>query len=156
MGFQIEHATIDDIPSIQEITKDAFIEYMRLAGLTGTIAALEETYDDIKCDIENKTVLVAYIDNKVVGSVRVDILPDNSAYLSRFGVSPECQNMGIGKALIHLVDMKMKQQNVSQLRLHTASKAFPIIRFYYGRGFYIDSTSKDRGYIRALLCKDYT
>ena len=30
-----------------------------------------------------------------------------------------------------------------------------LIRFYYGRGYYIDSTTKDRGYIRALLCKDY-
>jgi hypothetical protein len=28
------------------------------------------------------------------------------------------------------------------------------IRFYYGMGFYIHSTSTDRGYIRALLCKE--
>jgi len=30
-----------------------------------------------------------------------------------------------------------------------------LIRFYYGRGFYIESTTNDRGYIRALMVKEY-
>lgn len=50
----------------------------------------------------------------------------------------------------------MKEMGISKLYLHTASKLVSLIKFYYGRGFYIDSTTKDRGYIRALLCKEYS
>ena len=38
--------------------------------------------------------------------------------------------------------------------LHTASKATSLVRFYFNSGFYIVSTTKDKGYIRALLIKD--
>ena len=99
-------------------------------------------------------MLVAYINGKVVGSVRVAVNGE-TAYLSRFGVSPDYQNLGIGKALMNLVDINMKVLNVKQIQLHTASRIKPLIIFYYGRGFYVDSTSKERDYIRALLCKDY-
>ncbi|NLN65589.1 MAG: GNAT family N-acetyltransferase, partial [Clostridiaceae bacterium] len=31
-----------------------------------------------------------------------------------------------------------------------------LMRFYYGRGFYVDSVTHDRGYPRARLVKEYT
>ncbi|MGE4282469.1 MAG: GNAT family N-acetyltransferase [Clostridia bacterium] len=154
-SFEVRKATADDIPEIQQITKEAFEKYMELAGLNGKIAALEETYEDIKKDIETKEVFVAYIDGIPVGSARVEISPNNTAYFSRFGVRLDYQNNGVGKAIMNVVDMAMKELGIKKLYLHTASKIFSLIRFYYGRGFYIESTSTDRGYIRALLCKDY-
>ncbi|MDK2800831.1 MAG: hypothetical protein PWP27_1448 [Clostridiales bacterium] len=153
--FEVRKATVDDIPEIQKITKEAFEKYLELAGIEGKIAALEETYEDIKKDIETKEVFVAFIDGTPVGSARVEIFPDKTAYFSRFGVRLDYQNNGVGKAIINVVDMAMKELGVKKLYLHTASKIFSLIRFYYGRGFYIDSTTKDRGYIRALLCKEY-
>ncbi len=154
-GFEIRNATMDDIDEIQEITHAAFLKYVELAGIEGDIAALTETADDVKHDIESHMVLVAYINGKVVGSVRVKRLSDDVAYLYRFGVHPNFQNLGIGKALMNLVDINMKVRGFKQLQLHTGAKIKPLVIFYYGRGFYIDSTNKDRGYIRALLCKDY-
>ena len=56
---------------------------------------------------------------------------------------------------MNIVDKIMIDQGVKKLSLHTASKIASLIRFYYGRGFYIDSTDKSKGYIRALLVKDY-
>ena len=56
---------------------------------------------------------------------------------------------------MNLVDIKMREMGVKRIMLHTGAKVGSLVRFYYGRGFYIDSTTKDRGYIRALLCKDY-
>ena len=145
---------MDDIDQILEITTEAFNKYKELAGTSCSLAALNETRETIANDIENKIVLVAYINGKVVGSVRVEVTGD-TAYLSRFGVSPDYQNLGIGKALMNLVDINMKVLGVKQIQLHTAAKVKSLIIFYYGRGFYIDSTTKDRDYIRALLCKDY-
>ena len=153
-GFEIRNASEKDIDQILEITEAAFIKYKELANTDFELPALKETREIIEEDIKNKLVLVAYINGKVVGSVRVAVNGE-TGYLSRFGVNPEYQNLGIGKALMNLVDINMKVMGVKQLQLHTASKIKSLVCFYYGRGFYIDSTTKERDYIRALLCKDY-
>ena len=106
--------------------------------------ALNETYDDIRKDLEEKYVFVAFINGEPVGSVRIKINEDGTAYLSRFGVRSNNQNNGIGKTLMNVVDKVMQEHQVKQLRLHTAASYIPLVRFYYGRGFYIDSTEKDR------------
>ena len=153
-GFEIRNASEKDVDQILEITGSAFEKYKELAKTQYKLPALNETRETILDDIKNKIVLVAYINGKVVGSVRVAVNGE-TAYLSRFGVNPEFQNLGIGKALMNLVDINMRVMGVKQLQLHTAAKVKSLVVFYYGRGFYIDSTTKERDYIRALLCKDY-
>lgn len=153
--FEVRRASMTDAEAIKQITAEAFEKYCELAGLD-TIEALNETIEDIYKDIAEKIVLVAYIDDEVVGSVRVGIDEETKeAYLSRFGVSTRYQNLGIGKALMNMVDITMRHNKVKRICLHTASKVFTLVRFYYGRGFYIDSTTKDKGYVRALLVKEY-
>ena len=154
-SFIIRKAEPADAPAIQEIMREAFNKYMTDAGVIGTMEALEESIGDIEHDIETKEVYIAIIDNIAVGSVRIRLLPDNTAYISRFGVKLQYHNIGIGKALMSLVDKMLKARGITRASLHTASKYKDLVRFYYGRGFYIDSTTKDRGYIRALMVKDY-
>ncbi len=151
--FEVRRAKLEDVDSIAKITHEAFLKYIDLAGITDT-AALHETKEQIIDDIKNKIVYVAYIKNQVVGSVRIELLDDETAYLSRFGVNMEFQNLGIGKSMMNSLDMELKELHVKRVILHTAAKAAPLMRFYYNRGFYVDSTSKDKGYIRALLVKD--
>lgn len=153
--FKVRKATINDIPVIMDITKEAFVQYMESAGITEKVQALKEPYEDVKKDIETKEVFIAFLDNNPVGTVRVEIYEDKTAYLSRFAVKKEYQNNGVGKVLMSIVDINMMNLNIKKLSLHTASKILSLVRFYYGRGFYIDSTSNDKGYIRALLCKEY-
>lgn len=155
-GFQIRQAKPEDIPFIYEVTKEAFEKYVEMAGIQGKVAALTETEDDILYDIQHKYVFVAFLDSIPVGSLRVEIRKDHTAYLSRFGVRKAFQNSGIGKALMNVVDRTLRDEGIQTLSLHTASTVTSLVRFYYARGFYIDSTSKDRGYVRALLIKDYT
>lgn len=154
--FQIRPATADDIEAIMTITREAFMKYKELAGVE-QIAALDETYEDVKRDIENdkKIVLLALSDGEPVGSVRVEVFDDGTAELTRFGVKVTSQNNGIGKSIMNLVDRLMVKRNVKHMHLYTGAKITSLIRFYYGRGFYIDSTDKSRGYIRAKLVKDY-
>lgn len=156
MTLVVRRAVEGDIPKILEITREAFKMYAEGAGIAGRLAALEETYGDVKRDIETKEVFVALLDDEVVGSVRVEILPDKTAYLSRFGVGAAYQSHGIGKKLMEAVDDAMNQFGITNLYLHTASRMLSLVRFYYGKGFYIESTTNDRGYIRALLCKEYS
>ncbi|NLL07239.1 MAG: GNAT family N-acetyltransferase [Clostridiaceae bacterium] len=155
-SFIIRKASVEDTEVIQTITRKSFKKYMEDTGLKGSMEALDETLEDIRNDIINKEVFVAFVDNIPVGTIRVEIFPDNTAYISRFGVILDYQNIGIGKSLIYLVDKLMLAKGIKKVSLHTAAKYKDLIRFYYGRDFYIDSTSKDRGYIRALLVKEYS
>jgi predicted N-acetyltransferase YhbS len=154
-SFIIRKAEEADAPAIRDIMQKSFSKYKNDVGLAGKIEALRETCEDIANDIRTKEVYIAIIDNVAVGSVRIELLPDNTAYLSRFAVSPSHNNMGIGASLISLVDKLLIERGVKCVKLHTASKYCDLVRFYYGRGFYIDSTTKDRGYIRALMVKEY-
>jgi len=151
----VRKAVPEDAQFIYKITKEVFKTYQEQAGIAGKIAAVNETVEDILKDIETKHVFVAVLDGQVIGSVRIEILSDGTAYLSRFGVDSEIQSKGTGRALIAEVDKLMKESNITTLCLHTASRMLSLVRFYYGQGFYIDSTTSDRGYLRALLCKEY-
>lgn len=155
MVFVVRRATYEDIHQIQEISKEAFRLYAERAEITAFVSPLEETYEDLVREIENKLVFVALLDGVIAGSVRIELKPDNTAYLSRFAVREALQNQGIGKILMNAIDNAMEELGVTNLYLHTASRMLSLVRFYYGRGFYIESTTKDRGYIRALLCKEY-
>ena len=153
--FVVRRAVEEDVPQIREVAKEAFTMYAEGAGIAAIVGSLEETYEDLKSEIESKLVFVALMDGLIVGSVRVEVKPDKTAYLSRFGVRGAYQSNGIGKILMNAVDNAMKVLGVESLYLHTASRMLSLVRFYYGRGFYIESTTKDRGYIRALFCKEY-
>jgi Predicted acetyltransferase len=155
MIFVVRKAKEQDIEQIKKITHEAFLMYAEAAGITGSIPALEESYEDILRDIHKQECFVALVNGVIVGSVRVEIKLDGTAYLSRFGVLAAYQSKGVGSVLMNAVDEAMKKLKIKLLYLHTASKILSLVRFYYGRGFYIDSTTKDRGYIRALLCKEY-
>lgn len=155
MIFVVRRATCEDVPQIKEISKEAFRIYAERAEITEFVSSLNETYEDLEKEIKNKLIIVGLADGVIIGSVRVEVKPDKTAYLSRFAVKENFQNRGIGKILINAVDNAMKEVGVTNLYLHTASRMLSLVRFYYGRGFYIESTTKDRGYIRALLCKEY-
>lgn len=152
--FTIRKATKDDAEAIMNITRESFIKYVKDSGLTMTIEALSESLDDIINDIDKKDVYIFFINNKPVGSIRVEIFQNGSAYISRFGVLPEYHNLGIGKSLLDYAENVLKSKGVKNMALHTASKNKDLICFYYSRGFYVDSTAKDRGYIRALMVKE--
>lgn len=152
--FEVRLAQTEDVKSIKSITLEAFKKYSEMSGAS-SLDALNETDDEIKYDIENKMVLIALSDGEPVGCVRVEIRPDKTALLTRFAVKVTCQNNGIGKSMMNHVDKMMQKSGVRSIELYTASKVASLIRFYYGRGFYVLSTDTKRGYIRAKLVKEY-
>ncbi|MGN1098307.1 MAG: GNAT family N-acetyltransferase [Clostridia bacterium] len=152
--FEIRRAAENDAEAIHEITRDAFRKYCEMAGISD-IEALHESLEDVKRDIAEKTVLVAYMDGTVVGSLRLTMDEQTkTAYLGRFGVSGLYRNNGIGKALVGVADMTARRHGMEKTRLHTASKVAELMRFYYSRGFYAESVSSERGYLRAEMVKE--
>lgn len=154
-SFLIRRATVKDSGHIKSVLNKSFRKYVEAANIPGTVKALEETISDIEHDIEHKTVFIALIDNEPAGSIRVELLPDNTAYITRFGVQPDYNNMGIGTALMDAVDKLLGTNGVTKVRLNTASNHVELMRFYYSRGFYVESVSNNRGYPRAVMVKNY-
>ena len=152
--FEVRLANENDVDAIIDITKEAFQSYIKLAGIPDT-PALNETPADILEDLRTKIILIALADETPVGCVRLELLDDKSAYLSRFAVRTTSQNNGIGKSIMNLVDKIMIDKGIKEITLHTGAKITSLVRFYYGRGFYIDSTDKTKGYVRACLKKEY-
>jgi ribosomal protein S18 acetylase RimI-like enzyme len=148
----IRKATADDAAAVQAITHAAFEDYEKKLGEIGAghVKALTETIGDIKEDIQKKSVLLGVVNGQPIGSIRFEVCGD-IAYISRFGVLPNAQKSGIGGMLLDRVATLCRDQYLKAIALHTASRMYGQVRFYYGHGYFIHSTSAERGYIRALL-----
>ncbi len=147
-------ATEDDAEDVLRITKQAFDRYAQEVRKRESIAALYETLQDVRSDIRNKYVFVAKIDGETVGSVRFAVLEDGIAYLSRFSMRPDVQNLGIGGLLMEKVRIECAGLGIRAIALHTASKMRSTVAFYLKNGYYIHSISKDSDYIRAFMVNE--
>ena len=153
MTLNIKQADENDLQSVKNITKTAFKEYAKRACPQAAQSALTETDDDIKNDIKTKYVSLAFFGDKAVGSLRIES-DGETAYLSRFGVLPGYRSSGCGRLLLDDAVRMLKDKGVKKLYLHTASKATTLMRFYYGRGFYVESVDTSKDYIRVKMIKE--
>ncbi|MEN8906022.1 MAG: GNAT family N-acetyltransferase [Clostridiales bacterium] len=154
-SFIIRRAIPSDSEAIHKILLEAFKKYQKVTQISEDVEALKETIEDIKIDINKNYVFIALIDNIPVGTVRLKFLENSTALLSRFAVNLNYHNIGIGKSMINLIDKIAKNMNLKKVFLYTASKHYDLVKFYYNRGFHIDSTTKEKGYTRALMIKDF-
>lgn len=150
----LTRALPQDAPQIHKITKESFSLYAREISLDIQLSALNETIDDVLNDIDEKYVYTAKIDGKIAGSVRFELLDKDLAYLSRFAMQPEIQNLGLGGLLLEKVRLECLNLGVKAITLHTASKMRSTVSFYLKNGYYVHSISNDRGYIRALMVNE--
>lgn len=151
--FIVRRAEESDARTVHSILKTSFLEYSEVTGETG-LEALKETLEDVRVQIITKPVYVAEVDGDIVGTVRLE-LRGSEAYLSRFAVSAETRNLGIGKSLMNVVDKYLVANGVTKVTLHTASRHLALVRFYYSRGFFTEAIETDRGYLRARMVKEY-
>ena len=154
-SFVIRKAVKSDAADIHGILEDSFSRYIEQSGIPLPLGMMLDSVAETERDIEAIEVFVAFMDGIPVGTVRVAAREGRPALLSKLGVVSGSHNIGIGKSLMNLVDKVIVERGIKSLELYTAAKNSSIMRFYYGRGFYVDSTTKDRGYIRALMRKDY-
>lgn len=150
----VRMATEEDAHAIATITRQAFKTYAENSK-NYNIDALKEQTEDVLKDIKSKIVLVVVDEDVIVGSVRVEIRPDSTAYLSRLCILESYRKRGIGGLLMSAVDDIMAEKKVTHIYLHTASKLTKLVLFYYFHGFYIESVEWDCGYPRASFVKEY-
>jgi hypothetical protein len=60
----------------------------------------------------------------------------------------------VGSQLLSYAIEECEEMQVKAIALHTNTKYYQLARYYYGKGFFVHSTTFDRGYIRALFIKE--
>lgn len=152
---EIRKATLEDAEGIRDITKKAFVVYKdNVKTANAYFSALTETLEDITKELKEKTIFIAIRDNVVVGAIRLEFMTPELAYISRFAVNPNEHNQGVGAGLLQKALDECIEYDIIKVALHTNSKYYKLARYYYGKGFYVHSTTFDKGYIRALFIKD--
>ena len=151
MYLAIRRATDDDAPDILKLTKDAFSVYRDELNVNYEVKALTETIATTLADIREQAVFVAERFGSVCGAIRIRKLSHDLWYIYRFGVSPEISSTGLGSALLDAAVKYATDNGARAIALHTNSKYYKLARYYYGKQFYVHSTSFDRGYVRALF-----
>ena len=142
MSFILRPGTLDDaagIASVQVTTwRDAYatiIDSDYLAGMT-VEAFTQAQIDRIQTDSGHRTV--ATIDGKVVGYAVSRVKTDEPFFYEWFMfalyVLPECQGLGIGKALINDTKTEGHKRGFTRLVFGVFSENEPSKRFYRRNG----------------------
>lgn len=157
VNYNIRYAIPDDAIDIQEIMHSAFEGYLEDIKNDYKLHALTESVADILEDIKNQAVFVAVNDkNRLIGAIRIKALTKDLAYIYRFGVRPEIKNVGIGSRLLAAACDYCAENGFKAVALHTNTRFYTLARYYYGKRFFVHSTTTDKGYIRALFVKELT
>ncbi|MDR0931036.1 MAG: GNAT family N-acetyltransferase [Clostridiales bacterium] len=154
--INIRRANQTDVESIFSIIQHAFLRYSLDAEVTEeNVDALNESVEVISRDIDEKQVFVSEFQGEPIGTLRVEIQNKGKwAYLSRFGVNPDYASLGVGNKMLTELASYLLQEGITQIRLHTASKASNTIRFYYSNNFYVAGVDNKKGYLRVMMIRD--
>lgn len=148
-------AAAEDAADILRVIRKSFIPYAEAIHKDkGQVAALKETEADVLRDIRTKQVYICQLDGLTVGSVRFEVLDRGIAYLSRFAVDPDVQDLGIGGLILEKVRIECLALGVSAITLYTASRMRSTVSFYLKHGYYIHSITRNKDYIRAFMVNE--
>ncbi len=151
MYLALRRAVDDDASEVLRITKQSFSLYQDELHVNYEVKALKETIESTLKDIRENAVFVVERFGKLCGAIRIKKLSDGLWYIYRFGVTPEITNTGLGSALLDAAITYAKENGAKAVALHTNAKYYRLARYYYGKQFYVHSTTFDRGYVRALF-----
>jgi len=118
----------------EEILKLQKLAYQSEAAIynDATIAPLTQTMESITADFEQNLVVKALLDGRIVGSVRA-YERDGTCYVGRLIVHPDCQNRGIGTALMHEIEQRFA--GASRYELFTGERSERNLHLYRKLGY---------------------
>jgi len=102
--FTILKANEDDLPTILNVQKKAFLEVVKKFNLK-SLPALEQSLESLTIDFSKGMILKAAVGNTIVGSVRA-YTNNDTCLIERLVILPDYQNRGIGKALMNVIEAR--------------------------------------------------
>ena len=146
-GVGIFLALQEDFAEILEIQKKAFYSEAELYQ-NFNIQPLTQTLEEMMDECNEKVVLKAVVDGKIVGSIRANAHEDG-CWLNKLIVLPDYQKRGIGEKLLREVEKYFPEAKKSTLG--TGANSESNIRLYQKVGYQIVSTTTFEGGIEAVM-----
>ena len=94
--MKIIPASIEHAQQIHQLTLRSFELYKAQLANGVEVAALNEKLEDVIYDINNNMVIAAVKHAQIIGSIRIERLTQDLAYIYRFAVSTESSGTGWG------------------------------------------------------------
>lgn len=146
MNIVIKNATINDLQKIQELNLKLFEkeykEYDPLLNLDWTFGKIGTKYYQDRISMDNGCVLVAIIDNKIVGYLCGGLKKTKTyrnlpiyAELENTFVLNKFRSKGIGKKLYNEFINWCKIKNVGKIKIETYAQNKLAIKFYKNNRF---------------------
>jgi GNAT superfamily N-acetyltransferase len=137
--------TLDPSDSLVELTELLHRAYANLGAMGLNYTAVDQTPATTAQRIAGGQCYVVEIDGKLVGTIVAKPTYGNSdceyftrtgvAAVHQFGVDPEVQGMGIGRALLTACEKWASQQGFKELAMDTAEQAEHLIQLYKNLGY---------------------
>ncbi len=167
--YHLRQATVSDLPEMHRVISAAMTQYAKDSSIPTVLEALRETQEDLLEYVLHDYFLLAFREEKLVGTLRISLVNEKSilpstpvdvpnrrtAYISRFAVLSSMQKLGVGNALFSEAEEYIKINGYQKAVLHTALTNAPLVRFYTKRKFILVETKTDRGYPRGTFIKHY-
>ena len=90
-----------------------------------------------KMQVNPELFLVAVVDGRIAGTV-MGGYEGHRGWINYLAVSPDCQNQGIGRALMDAVEAKLAAIGCAKINLQVRSSNRAVIQFYGHLGYHID------------------
>jgi N-acetylglutamate synthase-like GNAT family acetyltransferase len=132
LSVTIERADTRDAEEILALQKLAFQSEAKLYN-DYTLPPLTQTLEEMQADIENKIVLKASVDGRIVGSVRAHMKSQRICYVGRLVVHPDCQTQGLGTRLMNEIEVIFSR--AERFKLFTGHRSENTLHLYHKLGY---------------------
>jgi len=112
-NLQIKRAGVQDAEAILNLQKLAYLSEAEIYN-NKSIPPLTQTLDEIRAEFDHQIFLKAFIDERMVGSVRA-YQTEGTCHIGRLVVHPEFQNRGIGSRLMNAIEAIFEKTKRFQL-----------------------------------------
>ncbi|KIC00746.1 GCN5 family acetyltransferase [Flavobacterium sp. JRM] len=138
----ITKATLQDIPALNTLINSAYRGESSKKGWTTEANLLEgkrTTEEELSETIQNSknTVLKFTENDQIIGCVLL-VEKEDKLYLGMLTVSPELQNSGIGKKLLHQAEIHAKELGLPKIIMTVISVREELVAWYKRNG-YVDT-----------------
>ena len=99
---------------------------------------------------DSSLVLVAELENKLVGLIIGTIDEHNNGYYYRVAVDPAHRRQGIGKSLIRALESRFTDRKVNRMLVPLDSHNEPVVPVYMSLGFDMESFTKKYRQLRIV------
>jgi len=148
--ISIRHAKSNELLRIKYITKLAYkIPYKENTPITRS-----HEPDDIESDFFKKEffVIVAVLNNKIVGAVRYKFLEKNSLYFYKLAVLKTHRNKSIGALLVNQVEAVAQKKGLTKILLDCMQEK-KLAEYYKKFGYKIDKIKQHQDHYDVYMSK---